>query len=199
MSHDDFEQRALKRRRLSNESSISGIEGRRRRHNPYGCSSIETWGTPASVANSVSIQYERFENSSEVPIELHDISSNWQYQCTSLHASALPQPWARNTEVSLPSYLVNHEHLLFRDAQPNKSPPAISNTQIVSASPPDVVVISGEEVMPVCFGMVSQISIADVLYRLLLVRLRICMPRYNLTSQIPSLAAHPWAFYRPTN
>ena len=163
MSHDGFEQRASKRPRLSNESAISGIEGRQRRHNPYGYSLTETWGTPASVANSVSIQYERFENSSEVPIELHDISSNWQYQCTSLHASALPQPWARNTEVSLPSYSVNHEHLLCRDAQPTKLPPAISDPGIVGASPPDVAVISGEEAMPVCFGMVSQISISGVL------------------------------------
>ncbi|KAH8622165.1 hypothetical protein IG631_23271 [Alternaria alternata] len=166
MSHDDFEQRALKRRRLSNESSISGIEGRQRRDNPYACTSTaETWGTSASVANSVPIHYERFDNSREVPVEVHDVSFNWQYQCTSLHASALPQTLARTTEVSLPSYSVNPEHLLCRDAQPSKSPPAISDPGVVGASPPDVAVISGEEAMPVCFGMVSQISISGVLYR----------------------------------
>ena len=165
MSHDDFEQRALKRRRLSNESSISGIEGCQHRHNPYGRSSIETWGTPASVANGVTIQYERFDNSKEVTVGLHDVSFSWQYQCASLHASALPQTLARTTEVSLPSYSVNHEHLLRRDAQPNKSPPAISNPEIVGASPPDVAVVSSEEVVPVCFGMVSQFSTSGVLYR----------------------------------
>ncbi|CAN9284978.1 unnamed protein product [Alternaria alternata] len=158
MSHDDFEQRALKRRRLSNESSISGIEGCQHRHNPYGRSSIETWGTPASVANGVTIQYERFDNSKEVTVGLHDVSFSWQYQCASLHASALPQTLARTTEVSLPSYSVNHEHLLCRDAQPNKSPPAISNPEIVGASPPDVAVVSSEEVVPVCFGMIKDLS-----------------------------------------
>jgi hypothetical protein len=165
MFHDNFEQRASKRRRFSNECSSSGIEGRQRCHTPSGCSSIESWETPASVANSVSFQYERFDDSREVPMELHDVSFNWQYQCTSLHASTLSQPLARTTEVSLPSYSVNHEHLLCRDAQPSKSPPAISDPGIVSASPPDVAVISGEEAMPVCFGMVSQISISGVLCR----------------------------------
>ena len=163
MSHDDFEQRALKRRRLSNESSISGIEGCQHRHNPYGRSSIETWGTPASVANGVSTQYEEFDNSREVAVGLNDVSFSWQYQCTSLHASALPQTLARTTEVSLPSYSVNHEHLLCRDAQPSKSPPAISDPGVVGAFPSDVAVISDEEAMPVCFGMVSQISISGVL------------------------------------
>ena len=163
MSHDEFEQRAFKRRRLSNESFISEIEGCQRRHNPYGCSSIETWGTSALVANGVSTQYEKFDNSREVTVGLNDVSFSWQYQCTSLHASASPQTLARTTEVSLPSYSVNHEHLLCQDAQPSKSPPAISDPGVVGASPPDVAVISGEEAMPVCFGMVSQISISGVL------------------------------------
>jgi hypothetical protein len=155
MSHDDLERRALKRRRLSNESSISGIEGRQRRHNPYGCSSTETWRPLASVANSVSVQYERFDYSGETSIGYHDNSFNLQYQCTSLHASALPQTLARTTEASLSNYPDSYEYLLHRDVHPRQSPAAILNPGITGALAPDVPSSDGEESTVVCFGMVS--------------------------------------------
>ena len=155
MSHDDFEQRFPKRRRLSNEFSISGIEGRQHRHNPYGYGSTETWRPPASVVNSVSIQYERFDYSRETSIGYHDNSTDLQYQCISLHASALTQPLTRTTKASSPSYSRNDEHLLNPDAHPGQSLAAILNPEITGAPMPDVIVTGGEESTVVCFGMVS--------------------------------------------
>jgi hypothetical protein len=165
MSHDDFEQRFPKRRRLSNEFSISGIEGRQHRHNPYGYGSTETWRPPASVVNSVSIQYERFDYSRETSIGYHDNSINLQHQCTSLHASASPQTLARTTEASLSNYSENHEHLLHRDAHSRQSLAAILNPEITGAPAPDVTSSEGEEGMAVCFGMVSRIIIFGGSYR----------------------------------
>ena len=155
MSHDDFERRAPKRRRLSNESSISRIEGYQHRHDPYGCSLPGTWRPPASVANSVSIQYERLDYLTETSIGYHDNSTNLQYQCISLHASALPQPSTRTTKASSPSYSRNHEHLLNQDTHPRQSLAAILNPETTGVPTPDVIVAGGSESTIVCFGMVS--------------------------------------------
>jgi hypothetical protein len=155
MSHDDFGRRAPKRRRLSNESSVSRIESYQHRHDPYGCSLPGTWTPPASVANSVSIQHERFDYSTERFIGYHDNSTNLQYQCTSLHASALPLPLTRTAKASSPSYSKNDEHLLNQDAHPRQSLAAILNPETTGAPMPDVIVTGGEESTVVCFGMVS--------------------------------------------
>ena len=163
MSHDDLERRAPKRRRLSNESSVSRIESYQHRHDPYGCSLPGTWTPPASVADSVSVQYERFDYSRETSIGYHDNSTDLQYQCISLHASALTQPLTRTTKASSPSYSRNDEHLLNPDAHPGQSLAAILNPEITGAPMPDVTVTDGEESTVVCFGMVSQMSISRVL------------------------------------
>ena len=155
MSHDDLERRVSKRRRLSNESSTSRIEGYQHHHDPYVCSLPGTWRLPASVANSVSIQYERLDYLTETSIGYHDNSTNLQYQCISLHASALPQPSTRTTKASSPSYSRNHEHLLNQDTHPRQSLAAILNPETTGAPMPDVTVTGGEESTVVCFGMVS--------------------------------------------
>ena len=67
-------------------------------------------------------------------------------------------------QAPLPNYPDSSEHLLGRDAQLNKPLPGTFKPEIAGASQPDVAVISGEEAMPVCFGMVHQISISGVLY-----------------------------------
>lgn len=155
MSHDDLGRRASKRRRLSNESSTSRIEGYQHGHDPHGCSLPGTWRPPASVADSVPVHYERFDYSRETSIGCHDNSTNLQYQCISSHASALTQPLTRTTKASSPSYTRNDGHLLSPDAHPGQSLAAILNPEITGAPMSDVTVTGGEESTFVCFGMVS--------------------------------------------
>jgi hypothetical protein len=161
MPHDDFGRRAPKRRRIVNESSVSRTEDCQHRYEPYGSSS-GTFGHPTLASNGISVQCEQFNLSGTVPRELHDNSLNRQYQCASMHASALPQTWASITEPSVPSYSEHHEQLLYYEAQPNKPLPTMFNPEIDDAPATDVAVIDATEGVAVCFGMVSQVPLFGV-------------------------------------
>jgi hypothetical protein len=164
MSHDDFGRRAPKRRRIVNESPVSRTEDYQHRYEPYGSSS-GTLGHPTLASNGVSVQYEQFNLSRTVPRELHDNSLNPQYQCASIHASALPQTGASITEPSVPSYSEDDEQLLYYEAQPNKPQPTMFNPGIDDAPATDVAVIDASGGVAVCFGMVSQIPLFGGFYR----------------------------------
>ena len=170
MSHDDFEGRAPKRRRMSNGKCVSRIQDYRHRHDS---SSTDTSGPLALhvVPNGVSVhlhghsRYRQLDLSSTSPTGLHNDSRSWQYGCASLYASALPQPSPPILETPLPSYSGGYEDLPYRDAQLNKSPSAISKLEITGAPTLDGAIVDDNEGVAVCFGMVSRISFFGVLYR----------------------------------
>ena len=162
---NDSERRRVKRPRLSNETSVSRVEGSQHRHDAYEHRSAGALGAPASLSSSISVQYEHFGFSGEVPVGCQDNSFNWQYQSASLHASTLPHPLAFATEASLPSYTESHKHLLHRDAYPSQSLTTIWNPEIVGASALNDTFVDGEADVVVCFGMVNQISFFGVVHR----------------------------------